>query len=43
MKVFIVTEGEYSDYQIKAVFSTKEQAEKVAKEIREIFEKHKND
>lgn len=35
MKVFIVTEGEYSDYQIKAVFSTKE--------IREIFEKHKND
>lgn len=28
MKVFIVTEGEYSDYQIKAVFSTKEKAEK---------------
>lgn len=24
-------------------FQTKEQAEKVAKEIREVFEKHKND
>lgn len=26
-KVFIVTSGEYSDYDIKAVFSTREKAE----------------
>ena len=28
MKIFIVTSGEYSDYGINAVFSTKENAEK---------------
>ena len=28
MKIYIVTSGEYSDYHINAVFSTKEEAEK---------------
>ena len=45
----IETENEYGDdvdddrYEIGNYFRTKEQAEKVAKEIREVFEKHKND
>jgi hypothetical protein len=30
-------------YEMGNYFRTREQAEKVAKEIREIFEKHKND
>jgi len=30
-------------YECGNYFRTKEQAEKVAKEVREVFEKHKND
>ena len=36
-------ELDYKLYDIGNYFRTREQAEKVAKEIREIFEKHKND
>lgn len=45
----IETENEYGDdvdddrYEIGNYFRTKEQSEKVAKEIKEVFEKHKND
>ena len=43
------TKNEYGDdadddrYEIGNYFRTKEQSEKVAKEIKEVFEKHKND
>ena len=36
-------ELDYKLYDIGNYFRTREQAEEVAKEIREIFEKHKND
>lgn len=35
MKVYVVTEGEYSDYGIEAVCSTREKAEQVCKAITE--------
>jgi len=38
MKVFIVTEGEYSDYHIEGVFSTKEKA----KQAKEVFASENN-
>ena len=38
MKVYVVTAGEYSDYHIVAVFSTKENALKFAEEHRNVIE-----
>jgi hypothetical protein len=45
VKTFVEKYDELDDklYEMGNYFRTREQAEKVAKEIREIFEKHKND
>ena len=41
MKVYLVTQGDYSDYRVQAVFSTKDEAESYAKIISREYEEAK--